>query len=165
MTVVAHLYVWEQVICASDCRYQCICNPEVCQKCRSERELPSVSPLPTSNAVLTVFLTHNYPHTHSTRLILSPRDCLSRCLGSLLKPDLAADYRVRLTQPSVRNCFKSRPQVGAERFPLKDRVWIQATQSSAVGWITMGTLWLNFKLLLISSFISMTSFSCFKSFP
>lgn len=33
------------------------------------RELPSVSSLPTSNAALTVLLMHNYPHTHSTRLI------------------------------------------------------------------------------------------------
>lgn len=68
----AHLCVCEQVVCVCvyEFRYQCICNPEVCQKCRKETELPSVSPLPTSSAVLTVFLMHNYPHTYSKRLIL-----------------------------------------------------------------------------------------------
>lgn len=37
---------------------------------RSDRELPSVSLLLTSSVALTVFLMHNYPDTHSRRLLL-----------------------------------------------------------------------------------------------
>lgn len=108
------LYALKKIVCM--CEYQPICNPEERHKCRSNRELPSVSVLLTSNVALTIFLMHNYPDTLSRRVFFSNE------VASVtrLVPDLEADYKIGLTHiPASGNPPKSRRLVNAELFPLR----------------------------------------------
>lgn len=145
-------------------RYLYICNPEVCQECRSIRELPSVSPPLTSNAALTAFLMHNYPHTHTPGALLFMRLPQS---SPWLTPKAWFSGRLQSwinTQSSVRNCLQRRT-AGQCRTASPEGSGLAPLSFTAARWIKIGPFWTTFKLLLISSLTCMTSFSCLKQFP